>query len=152
MMKYTFSLSGKTESGTSPSKARTKRKLNSASICKTRQDGSVSLPSCSLLFRLFYDLTILINTIGERNTEDYSNGRRNCVSCAGCRDGKHKDNSKYKTKNIVAVTYGTYNDKGEKVAYKTILLNYNNYSVRIAYNGMEYTIPAYEYAVINLTK
>ena len=62
------------------------------------------------------------------------------------------ENVKYNTKNIVAVTYGTYNDNGEAVAYKTILLNYNNYSVRIEYNGMEYTISAYEYAVINLNK
>lgn len=62
------------------------------------------------------------------------------------------DADKYNTKNIVAVTYGTYNDKGEAVAYKTVLLNYNNYSVRITYNGMEYTISAYEYAVINLNK
>lgn len=62
------------------------------------------------------------------------------------------ENKKYSTKNIVAVTYGTYNDKGEAVAYKTILLNYNNYSVRITYNGMEYTIAAYEYAVVNLNK
>ena len=52
--------------------------------------------------------------------------------------------SKYETKNIVAVTYGydmnTY--------YKTILLNYNNYMVKIVYDGIEYTIPAYEFVTI----
>ena len=62
------------------------------------------------------------------------------------------DNTKYNTENIVAVTYGTYNDKGEAVAYKTIILNYNNYSVRVTYNGMEYTISAYEYAVVTISK
>ena len=53
--------------------------------------------------------------------------------------------SKYSTKNIVAVTYG--NKDGS--AYKTILLNYNNYSVCVEYNGTEYIIPAYEFVVAN---
>ena len=48
--------------------------------------------------------------------------------------------SRYTTENIVAVTYG--ND------YKTILLNYNNYTVRIVYDEIEYTIPAYEFVII----
>ncbi|MBQ8407737.1 MAG: hypothetical protein IJY39_02600 [Clostridia bacterium] len=52
--------------------------------------------------------------------------------------------SRYTTENIVAVTYG--ND--DNTPYKTILLNYNNYSVRIVYDGIEYTIPAYEFVVI----
>jgi hypothetical protein len=52
--------------------------------------------------------------------------------------------SKYSTENIVAVTYG--NDDGS--AYKTIVLNYNNYSVSIVYEGIEYTIPAYQFVVI----
>jgi acyl-ACP thioesterase len=47
---------------------------------------------------------------------------------------------RYTTENIVAVTYG--ND------YKTILLNYNNYTVRIVYDEIEYTIPAYEFVII----
>ena len=52
--------------------------------------------------------------------------------------------SKYITENIVAVTYG--NDDG--TAYKTIILNYNDYYVSVVYNGVEYTIPAYEFVVI----
>ena len=52
--------------------------------------------------------------------------------------------SKYLTENIVAVTYG--NDDGS--AYKIIILNYNDYSVSVVYNGVEYTIPAYEFVVI----
>ena len=48
--------------------------------------------------------------------------------------------SRYTTENIVAVTYGN--------GYKTILLNYNNYTVRIVYDEIEYTIPAYEFVII----
>ena len=51
---------------------------------------------------------------------------------------------RYTAEDVVAVTYG--NNDGS--AYKTILLNYNNYTVRVVYEGVEYTIPAYEYVVI----
>ena len=57
------------------------------------------------------------------------------------------DNTKYNTENIVAVTYGTKDGQ----AYKTVILNYNNYTVRVVFNGMEYTIPPHEYAVIKLS-
>ena len=63
-------------------------------------------------------------------------------------DVEEEEESKYDVENIVAVTYG--NDDGS--AYKTILLNYNNYTVRVKYeyNGVtyEYNIPAYEYVII----
>ena len=60
--------------------------------------------------------------------------------------------SRYTTENIVSVTYG--NDDG--TPYKTMILNYNNYTVKIVIdftddgidNGMEYTIPAYEFVII----
>ncbi len=51
---------------------------------------------------------------------------------------------KYSTENIVAVTYG--NDDGS--AYKTIILNYNNYAVRIEYEGNVYTIAAHKFVEI----
>jgi hypothetical protein len=59
--------------------------------------------------------------------------------------------SRYSTENIVVVTYGDGN-----VAYKSVVLNYNNYTVKVVYdttddgvdNGIEYTIPAYEFVVI----
>ncbi len=54
-----------------------------------------------------------------------------------------EEDSKYSTDNIVAVTYG--NDDG--TAYKTIILNYNNYDVNIEYKGIVYTIPAYYFVV-----
>ena len=51
---------------------------------------------------------------------------------------------KYATKGIIAVTYGTL----EGVAYKTMLLNYNNYAVNVTYEGVHYTIPAYGFVTI----
>ena len=53
---------------------------------------------------------------------------------------EEEEYSRYTTENIVAVTYGDN--------YKTILLNYNNYTVRIVYGGVEYTVPAYEFVII----
>ncbi len=61
-------------------------------------------------------------------------------------DDTDKTYNKYATSGIVAVTYGTL--EGE--AYKTMLLNYNNYAVNITYNGNNYTIPAYGFVVIKL--
>ncbi len=52
--------------------------------------------------------------------------------------------SRYDTENIVAVTYG--DDVNNP--YKTVILNYNNYTVNIVYDGVEYTIPAYEFVVV----
>ena len=52
--------------------------------------------------------------------------------------------SRYFTENIVAVTYG--NEDG--TPFKTIILNYNNFAIRVVYGDIEYTIPAYEFVVI----
>ena len=53
--------------------------------------------------------------------------------------------------NIVAVTYGGKNGNDNE-AYKTFILNYNNYAVTVKYevNGeiRIYTIPANEYVVV----
>ena len=61
---------------------------------------------------------------------------------------EEEEESKYSVGNIVAVTYGT----ADGSAYKTILLNYNNYTVRVSYeyDGVtyEYNISAYDYVVI----
>lgn len=54
-----------------------------------------------------------------------------------------EETSKYSTDNIVAVTYGN----ADGSAYKTIILNYNNYDVNIEYDGVVYTIPAYYFVV-----
>ncbi len=50
---------------------------------------------------------------------------------------------------IVSVTYGDRNaETYEKTAYKTFLLNYNSYAVRVTYNYTTYTIPSGGYVVI----
>ena len=57
---------------------------------------------------------------------------------------EEEEYSKYATENIVAVTYGTSDGK----AYKSALLNYNNYSVNVVYEDIQYTIPAYGFVII----
>ena len=50
---------------------------------------------------------------------------------------------------IVSVTYGDKNADGSYSAYKTFILNYNNFSVSVDYvDGVTYTIPAYGYVVV----
>ena len=49
--------------------------------------------------------------------------------------------------SIVIVTYGGKNGV-DTDAYKSIILNYNNFSVSIEYQGMIYTLPAYGYVVV----
>ena len=49
---------------------------------------------------------------------------------------------------IVSVTYGDKNADGSYSAYKTFILNYNNFSVSVEYDGVTYTIPAYGYVIV----
>ncbi len=49
---------------------------------------------------------------------------------------------------IVSVTYGQPKDGGGYTKYKTFVLNYNNFSVNVVYEGVTYTIPAYGYVVV----
>ena len=46
---------------------------------------------------------------------------------------------------LVAVTYGDKNSDGSYSKFKTFLLNYNDFSVRVWYGDKMYTIPAYGY-------
>ncbi len=59
-------------------------------------------------------------------------------------DDDEEEFSKYATEDIIAVTYGTANGK----AYKTFILNYNNYSVKVVYDKVQYTIPAYGFVPV----
>ena len=54
-----------------------------------------------------------------------------------------EEDSKYSTENVVCVVFG--NDDGTE--YKTVILNYNNYAIKIEYDGTVYTIPAHYFAV-----
>ena len=49
--------------------------------------------------------------------------------------------------SIVVVTYGGKNGV-DTDAYKSIILNYNNFSVKVEYQGKVYTLPAYGYVVV----
>ena len=61
-----------------------------------------------------------------------------------------EDASKYLSADgrIVAVTYGDAQGNGSYVAYKTCLLNYNNFSVSVVYDEITYTIPAFGYVIV----
>ncbi len=59
-----------------------------------------------------------------------------------------EEESKYTTENVVAVTYGESADK----PCKTIILNYNNYAIRLEFDGFVYTIPAYGFVEIKLAE
>ena len=50
--------------------------------------------------------------------------------------------------SIVSVTYGGKNGNDAE-AYRTFLLNFNSFKVTVTYGGVEYTIDAYGYQVIN---
>jgi hypothetical protein len=66
-------------------------------------------------------------------------------------DGEEEDEaSRYLSDDgrIVSVTYGTKNADGSYSAYKTFILNYNNFSVNVEYGDVTYTIPAYGYVVV----
>ena len=62
-----------------------------------------------------------------------------------------EDSSKYLSDDgrIVAVTYGSANSEGGYDAYRTFVLNYNNFSVSVVYDGIQYTIPAFSYVVVD---
>ena len=49
--------------------------------------------------------------------------------------------------SIVVVTYGGKNGV-DADPYKSIILNYNNFSVSVEYEGLLYTLPAYGYVVV----
>ena len=63
---------------------------------------------------------------------------------------EEEESSRYLSNDgrIVSVTYGDKNADGSYSAYKTFILNYNNFSVNVTYDGVTYTIPAYGYVVV----
>ena len=65
-------------------------------------------------------------------------------------DDEDDETSRYLSDDgrIVSVTYGTKNADGSYSAYKTFILNYNNFSVNVEYGEVTYTIPAYGYVVV----
>lgn len=55
---------------------------------------------------------------------------------------EEEEYNKYKVDNIVVVTYG------DKEAYKYVILNYNEFTVKVEFNGIEYTIAGYDFVDI----
>jgi hypothetical protein len=68
----------------------------------------------------------------------------------GLGDDDEEESSRYVSNDgrIVSVTYGDKNADGSYSAYKTFILNYNNFSVSVEYDGVTYTIPAYGYVIV----
>ena len=66
-------------------------------------------------------------------------------------DDKQNAHDRYYVDNnqIVVVTYGDRDDTThEKTAYKSFILNYNNFAVVVDYEGVKYTIPSGGYVVL----
>ena len=68
----------------------------------------------------------------------------------GADDGEEDEASRYLSDDgrIVSVTYGDKKADGGYSAHKTFILNYNNFSVSVEYDGVTYTIPAYGYVIV----
>jgi hypothetical protein len=66
-------------------------------------------------------------------------------------DDESAEVDKYLVDNnqIVVVTYGDRDDTTfEKTAYKSFILNYNNFAVKVTYKNKSYTIPSGGYVVL----
>ena len=63
----------------------------------------------------------------------------------GSNDDKvdEEETSKYIVENIVVVTYGD-----ESGAYKHLILNYNDFAVKVKFNSAEYTISGYDFVSV----
>lgn len=90
----------------------------------------------------------------DENFEITSNTKAQDLFDATLNTKKHNntviESTKYTSSDgsIVAVTYGG-KDGDDNKAYRTFILNYNSFAIIVTYNGVEYTIPAYGYKVIN---
>ena len=69
----------------------------------------------------------------------------------GTNDNKENSSDKFVSNNnqIVLVTYGERDaETFDKYAYKSFILNYNNYAVVVEFEGIVYTIPRGGYVVL----
>ncbi len=94
---------------------------------------------------LRYYITEFSGVLSNEEIDDMLGGTSSSV------EEETQDESKYVSNDgrIVAVTYGTPKNDGTYDSYKTFVLNYNNFSVSVVYEGVTYTIPAYSYVTIN---
>ena len=79
-------------------------------------------------------------------TEDYIWAQ---VQGAEEEEETEEDSGLINNKRIVVVTYGDRDSATfDKTPFKSIILNYNSYAVRVTYNGTLYTVPSGGYVVI----
>ena len=85
-------------------------------------------------------------------TEDADDEQNTPAVGAGSASSSNVDKLAVNKNSVVEVTYGDryVNAAGlyETTAYKTFLLNYNSYAVRLEYNNVLYTVPAGSYVVV----
>lgn len=89
------------------------------------------------------DPTILDNILSRIEISERISNRNNSDDDEN--EDVENETSKYDTENVVCVVYG--NEDGS--AYKTIILNYNNYAIKVEYDGVLYTVPAHYFVIHN---
>lgn len=126
-------------------------KMNAAKKAPTLHVSEVygdSLPEASSgLKKLLRYYVTTLTEFTEKDIDDM------LTTDTGKTDDVDTETSKYYTDDgrIVAVTYGskdTTESTAKYAAYKTFLLNYNNFAVSVEYDGVIYTIPGYGYIAI----
>ncbi len=107
--------------------------------------GSTLQDSVQSLKDLMY---YYVTTFTDMTAEDIDNLAGG--SSLGGSDDTDEEASRYLSDDgrIVSVTYGDQNADGSYTAYKTFILNYNNFSVNVTYADVTYTIPAYGYVIV----
>ena len=95
-------------------------------------------------------LLLYYSTSNTGMTEDEVRGLYNFGSALEDESEEEGETSRYLSDDgrIVSVTYGDKNADGSYSAYKTFILNYNNFAVSVEYAGVTYTIPAYGYVIV----
>ena len=102
--------------------------------------------SANGLKALMYNYVMKYTSLTEEQIDDLIEPSKGI----GTGDDDGEEASRYLSDDgrIVSVTYGTKNADGSYSAYKTFILNYNNFSVNVEYGDVTYTIPAYGYVVV----
>ncbi len=102
--------------------------------------------SCTQLKNLVKYFALSYNTnMTEEDFESYF-----VAKTTDKKDEVDEEESRYVSDDgrIVSVTYGQKQQGGGYTPYKTFILNYNNFSVSVVYEGVTYTIPAYGYVTV----
>ena len=109
--------------------------------------GSTLIDAASELKDLMYYFVIAGTDMTAEQIDDLISTKG---PAGGADDGEEDEASRYLSDDgrIVSVTYGDKKADGGYSAHKTFILNYNNFSVSVEYDGVTYTIPAYGYVIV----